>query len=360
MKHWIVVFILIATIAIAAESTKPYLVGAHYYAWYSKASWKKVAGEPLVKHYHSMDDDVIAQHLKWASQYGIDFFAVEWSGQNTFGDQAIYKHFAAAPDFKNIKFCIAYDTLSRFRRYEKPPFNFSHERVRDGLVSDFDYLSKRYFSNPNYLKFQGRPVVWFYIARAMQGDWVKALELAREAARKNGFEVYIDGDLLQMSRIDPRRFPYFDAVSLYTLMERKPFEQLGVRTTGDVANIAQDLFTRWAELVPRYKSRSTGKPLAFHPVITPQFMKMHGEFTSPYFLGSEGEFRRMVDIAKSTATFDEFAGTRIVWITSWNEWYEGSAIEPTQDGPSLDRNYGFKLLETIRDVFGSTEASPAQ
>jgi len=360
MRVWVVVFALIAAITIAAEPSKPYLVGAHYYAWYEKASWKKVQGEPLIKHYHSMDDQVIAQHLKWASQYGIDFFALEWSGQNTFADQAIYKHFAISPELKNVKFCIAYDTLSRFRHIEKPPFNFSHDRIRDGLVSDFDYLSKRYFSNPNYLKFQGRPVVWMYIARAMEGNWEKALDLAREAARKNGFEVYLDGDLLQMTRTDPRRFSHFDAVSFYTLMERKPFQQLGVRTTGDVANIAQDLFTRWAELVPRYKSKSTGKPLAFHPAISPQFMKMHGEFTSPYSLGSVDEFRRMADIAKSTATFDEFAGTRVVWITSFNEWYEGTMIEPTQEGPSMERNYGFKLLETIRDIFGTSEASPAQ
>lgn len=361
MKAWIVVFALIAAIAIAAEPAKEFLVGTHYYAWYAKTSWKRIEGEPLVKHYHSMDDAVIAQHLRWASQYGIDFFALEWSGQGNFADQAIYKHFAVSPELKNVRFCISYDTLSRFRRYEKPPFNFSHQKIRDGFVSDFDYLSKRYFGNPNYLKFQGRPVVWIYIARAMQGDWVRALELAREAARKNGFEVYLDGDLLQMNRIDPGRFPYFDAVSFYTLMERKPFQQLGVRTTGDVANIAQDLFARWAELVPRYKSRSTGKPLAFHPAISPQFTKMHGDFTSPYYLGSIGEFRRMADIAKSTATFDEFAGTRIVWVTSWNEWYEGSMIEPTPDGPSQEKNYGFSLLEAIRDVFGtSSETLPAQ
>src|SRR5262249_26352105 len=115
MRFWIVVFVLFATIVIAAESSKPYLVGAHYYAWYTKKNWKKIEGEPLARKYHSMDDEVIAQHLRWASQYGIDFFALEWSGQNTFADQTLYKHFAVSPELKNVKFCISYDTLSRFR-----------------------------------------------------------------------------------------------------------------------------------------------------------------------------------------------------------------------------------------------------
>ena len=42
---------------------------------------------------------------------------------------------------------------------------------------------------------------------------------------------------------------------------------------------------------------------------------------------------------------------RILTINSWNEWTEGSYIEP-------DTVHGLKYLQAIRDVFGTTHQAP--
>ena len=42
--------------------------------------------------------------------------------------------------------------------FENPNFN--------NLVPDFRYLANNYFQDPNYLKIDGRPVVFMYLTRA--------------------------------------------------------------------------------------------------------------------------------------------------------------------------------------------------
>ncbi len=43
-------------------------------------------------------------------------------------------------------------------------------------------------------------------------------------------------------------------------------------------------------------------------------------------------------------------GPRILNINCWNEWTEGSYLEP-------DTTHGMKYLEAVRDVFGTTRAT---
>ena len=352
MRIFITCLFVLSWTFLFAEPSDRYLIGAHYYEWYNKKSWTKIESRPLLGKYNSMDDDVIAQHLQWAAQYGIDFFALEWSGIHKFSDQAIYKHIAVSPELKNVSFCISYDTLGRFGRYGNPPYNFSDPRILHDFLADFDYLSQRYFSNPHYLKFQGRPVVWLYIARGMRGDWIGALQQAREVVKKNGFDLYLDGDLLQPEQTDRSRFPYFDAISAYTVNQPKLFQRHHVKTTEDVANLSKKQFEKWSKLVSGTRNISSGNSIAFHPVITPQFDDPKSQRSAEYWLKSVDDFRKFAENARDHATYDEVAQARVIWITSWNEWYEGSAIEPTPEGTSLQNEYGFKLLEVIKSVFG--------
>lgn len=328
-----------------------YLIGAHYYAWYNKSSWDRIPAEPLLGGYASRDDAAIAQHIEWANRYGIDFFGIGWSGQDRSTNDVIIKHFLKSPQINKIKFCIAYDTLTRFRKIMNPPFDFSNPVLFSDFVSDFDYLSRTYFSHPSYLKFSGRPVVWLYLGRGMKGDWVRALQAARDVVKRNGFDLYIDGDLLWPERTDISRLPYFDAASAYVLNQKEMFRKEGIETTGQVVDLASSFFHDWARVVPSVTNYRTGDPVAFHPVINPQFVKPADPLALRYHLQSAEDFRAFAELARDTATYSTAAQAKVIWITSWNEWYEGTSIEPTHNGPSLERNYGFQLLEVIRDVF---------
>lgn len=352
MRITLLILLMSGASMLSAQSRpNDYLVGAHYYAWYNKSSWNRIAGEPLLGHYTSKDRKVISQHIRWAHQYGVDFFAIGWSGQEKSTNDVIRKVFLTSPDIRRIRFCIAYDTLTRFRRIMDPPFDFSNPALYREFISDFEYLSRTYFSHPQYLKFGGRPVVWLYLGRGMQGDWVKALDGARAAVKKNGFDLYLDGDLLWPERTDISRLPYFDAASAYVVNQKEMFRKEGIQTTGEVVSLASSVFNEWTQIVPSVKNIRTGAPVAFHPVINPQFIKPADPAALRYSLQDIDEFRSFAELARNTATYSQAAGAKVIWITSWNEWYEGTAIEPTYNGPSLENNYGFQLLEVIRQVF---------
>ena len=293
----------------------------------------------------------IDQHIRWAHRYGIDFFGIGWAGQDRNSNGVIQDHLLKSVEINKIRFCIAYDTMSRFRKIMEPPFDFSNPALYREFVSDFDYLSRSYFSHPRYLKFSGRPVVWLYLGRGMRGDWIKALQAARDAVARNGFDLYLDGDLLWPERTDLSRLPYFDAASAYVLNQKEMFRKEGIQTTGQVVDLASSFFRQWASDVPSVRNYRTGDPVAFHPVINPQFIKPADPDALRYSMTSVDEFRAFAELARDTATFSAAAGARVVWITSWNEWYEGTSIEPTYNGPALETNYGFQLLEVIRDVF---------
>ena len=200
-----------------------YLVGAHYYLWYRKASWQNIDADPLLGKYDSAQDSVISQHIRWARNMESIFLEWNGAGRDREQDEDLRKHFLASPDLKEFQVCIAYDTLTRFAKYQSPPFDFNDSRILREFVSDFAYLSRTYFSHPSYLKFNGRPVVWVYIARGWKGDWKRALREARHEVKKNGYDLYLDGDLLWPDRTDTDRLSYFDAASAYVLNQKELF-----------------------------------------------------------------------------------------------------------------------------------------
>src|SRR5690349_10423634 len=90
----------------------PYLVGAYYYTWYYGDHWSStdyvgrhlpVPLEPQLGEYLSDDPKVIDAHLKWAADYGIDFFIISWSHPGSFADQAARKYLLPAMAQSRIK-----------------------------------------------------------------------------------------------------------------------------------------------------------------------------------------------------------------------------------------------------------------
>jgi hypothetical protein len=62
-----------------------YLVGAHYYIWYPSNFHMGYLRERLRPRqtfpggeYQSTDTKVIARHIAWCSEYGIDFLSIDW------------------------------------------------------------------------------------------------------------------------------------------------------------------------------------------------------------------------------------------------------------------------------------------
>ena len=76
-------------------------------------------------------------------------------------------------------------------------------------------------------------------------------------------------------------------------------------------------------------------------------------FTGVITGNSPAEFQKALALVK-TRLLDVPTQPKVITINCWNEWTEGSYLEP-------DTQHGMKYLEAVRSVFGGTElALPSQ
>jgi hypothetical protein len=94
-------------------------------------------------------------------------------------------------------------------------------------------------------------------------------------------------------------------------------------------------------------------PIEYQPGVIPQFdARVRRGNDTALLAQSKDEVKQMFLMAKETLDAKP-SGPKIVWITSWNEWHEGTAIEPTETGGKKypGGNYGFDFLEALSEVF---------
>lgn len=153
------------------------LVGAHYYPWYEMDSghenWTERCIEtPALGEYASDDPAVIDHHLTWCLNHGINWLSISWWGEDSGTDRALSNALLDAEMFEQIEFSILYET-TRLKEFD---YDLDTDTALERLRTDLQYLEAHYFSVPNYLHFDDRPVVFFWIAHALRGDVESAFQ----------------------------------------------------------------------------------------------------------------------------------------------------------------------------------------
>lgn len=172
MKHTLAIMLpllLIAMLGVLAntprtiDEPKDYLhVGASYMTFWGTGidqDWSSGSVyQPILGNYNSSDANIASQHIEEASQHGIDFFFLDYGWGND-AEQKLMENAATnglinategAGAAKNFSFCIFYF-----------PNNRVNETTIDGngLMQDFCHISETYFKYSSYLRLDGRYVV---------------------------------------------------------------------------------------------------------------------------------------------------------------------------------------------------------
>ncbi len=151
------------------------LLGAYYNLWYGRPTLPIIGGgiwrvgytyTPFLGEYNSRDEKVISQHIQWAKEAGIDFWAVNWTDQECWDDLTLRDYYLRHPESKEMKFCLLYDSipaLNRYRYHVYPSYNLDEpytptKTKGEKFLDDFKYLADTYFKLPNYLKIEGKPL----------------------------------------------------------------------------------------------------------------------------------------------------------------------------------------------------------
>lgn len=309
--------------------------------------------------YNTSIPQVAKNHIEQAQKGGIDLFALEWTGPYpstvpnvTFTEYDIEKGFLPAlRDFPSFKFCIFYDqTIRMFWKHwltESNAYDFDNPKVRDTFLTDIFYISKKYFSHQNYFKINGKPVLWLYLTRLFKGGYEETLAELRKVLKGNVF--IIADEIFSTHIIKEEKIKLFNAVGCYGLGIDSSSYHDGANSK-DVVDMAIPVYENWRNKIESIKNMD-GDLVKFIYPVQPQFDDDHlpnRPSSGEYYCESPEDFQYVCERIKKM--IPSYGG--IVFVTSFNEWYETTAVEECHT-PSLPfrYNWGDSFLTSLNKVF---------
>jgi hypothetical protein len=338
--------LLITLIAIPAFSipTLPQrkeAVGAYYYPWYFPGKWADLASQltPTLGWYQTDDMSVVTKHIDTAAHYGIDVFFMSWWKKTDVTDTHLRNGFMKAPNNNKLKFAMVVEPLGELDTLDGKRdgvVDFQSAEVVKGWVEIFRYFKDSFWSHPSYYKVDGKPVVLVYVTRTFKNFGSQHLD----SLKSHVGPVYIMADEAFIgTQSDPltarngvrNRFSVFDSYVSYNSYEAALIQP------GDSAlkyqnRVGMPYYRKWAEQT------------VFHPPIMPYYQDFRPGH--PPLPGSDAQFK---DIIRDIRALPQWAPAgdslnRIYMVTSWNEWFEGTSLEP-----STERGIG--PCKVLREAF---------
>ena len=291
---------------------------AFYYPWYGTRPyrhWKPDPNSPDTRLsnsprypslglYHSGHQSTLDRHFRWARSAGLNGFVVSWWGQGSFEDRQILKILKTAAKF-GLQISLYYERVA-----DSSQDNTNTTR-ESRILADLKYLSRQYAAHPAYYKRDTKPVLFLY-RRALQSLKPLSRWKAIVKSSSNPFLIIADGNT-------PVRSNIFQATHTYN-----PVSVLA--SLPKTNNSKSEIATR---LHRHYNHNSKTQRQHNQPVILTVAKGYDDRLERPesgFYLSSDNS-RLYHTMWLNAMAFDP----DIVLITSWNEWHEGTEIEPSRE-----------------------------
>ncbi|MEM1443846.1 MAG: glycoside hydrolase family 99-like domain-containing protein [Verrucomicrobiota bacterium] len=320
-----------SSVLAASMEAEELSVGAYYYPWYDSDGrhWNQgyegaSAGQkPAAGEYSSRSKEVVRSHVKWTEELGIDHWICSWWGPNSWEDVTMRDY--VVPTIENLeadlKFCLLYESAGLLGMNEGEEIELDSRSVQTRFAEHFAYLAQTYFAHEQYLKIDGKPVVYLYLSRCFSGNYAGALQLVREVVARYDFEIYLVGDEVYWGEPDEARIATMDAITSYNMHGPPEFAALQ-----DWAPFLE----RSEEVYDSYRRTAKRLGVGFVPGVMPGFdSRDSGGNHYPIPRTIFPQFREL-----AIRQLDPRLKTIV--ITSFNEWHEGTQLEPFE-GESVER-----------------------
>lgn len=328
-------------------------IGVYYFpGWHSKSAfWEDIRGTinsrspnvpwhdrvPLLGYYAEEDVRVTEQHIEWANQFEITFFAYDWywDGRSTRLNHAI-DNFLKASNNSKLKFSLLW------ANHNGIPGDL---RQFDSMI---EFWLKTYFAHPQFYFLEGKPVVFIFSRKRLEADAKKfgwtvkgLLARANERAKKEGYAGIFfvltndvrPSDNLEASLAD-------QGFSAYT-----GWCNLGGRDSHGVADyqVMVDAYLKYYDAAAQTKGR-----LFYLPPVSPgrDSRPWHGGKAQVRTNPTPMKFKMMLKGAKELIDSQKKGVLPLVMIQSWNEFGEGAFIEPS-------KKFGFEYLNVTQEILGN-------
>lgn len=292
------------------------LVGVHYYSWWASGwHWNKgYDSTPVLGEYDSRDPAVIQQHFDWLRMAGVNWLNLSWYGQDGWTTETIDNHLLPTDGIEDFELSILYESKNLLTQKSGYRTDMDDPANREQFVSDIEYMATQYFDRDNYLHFDGRPVVYLYIGSGYVGDFGA---VRTEIQDRTGVNPYFicSAPVKRWAPAKVRNLANFDAVSNYSAF---------YAARPDINEVIPD----WAiQTYLQWLLYCEANDLDFIPGLSPGFDK-----TS--FKSDDGQ--DLPILHRSPERFEKWlrevrglqGSLNATLITSFNEWHEGTQIEP--------------------------------
>ncbi|RAV16070.1 glycoside hydrolase family 99-like domain-containing protein [Paenibacillus contaminans] len=329
---------------------------------------------PLWGYEDEADPDVMARKIATAAEHGVDCFIFDWYWyeDGPFLQRALDEGFLGAANNGQLKFSLMWanhDWVDIHPAQRSRPAN----KLASGTVSErafreaTEHMIRTYFTHPSYWRVNGGLYVSIYEIMSLIGglggvtETRAALDDFRERVKAAGLgELHLNAvvwgqqilpgekEIVNVNELLDQLG--FDSITSYVWIHHQRMSEFPVTPYEAYIekNVADyEKFTDAYEL-PYYPNVTMGWDASPRTIQTDRYDNL-GYPYMPMLGGNTPEaFERALLQARS---FLELGRTNppIMTINAWNEWTEGSYLEP-------DTVNGYGYLEAIRRVFGSSAA----
>lgn len=323
---------------------------------------------PLWGYTDESDPKVMEQKIAAAADHGIDAFIFDWYcyDDGPFLDRPIDQGFLKATNNSRIKFSFMWANhdwaeLHPYKKGTPQPVLYPGRVTPRTFDAICDRLIKDYFSHPSYWKIDGKPYFSFYDLTKLLESFgsVKETRAALDAFRAKAVAAGLPGLHLNAVAwgqpiLPGEKVPVdsaalvkdlgFDSVTSYVWVHHVGLP----KQETDYNQARDDYFKYWAQAdkkfsVPYFPNLTMGWDPSPRCNQSDTFDSSGYPFTNTISGNTPERFRDALEMAKGRL-LGKADGPRILNINCWNEWTEGSYLEP-------DTVNGFKYLEAVRDVF---------
>jgi hypothetical protein len=351
--RYIAIFLLSALVCATAFAAQGYQIGVFYFPGWkdnqvgapSAKPWEPIKKfperEPLLGWYDEGSDLVMNKHIEWMQSNAINFVVFDWYYIEE--RKVVLEHALAAfmrsPIKANTKFSLLWANHSNM------PKNLGDWQA---MVR---YWVKYYFPRSDYLRINDRPAIFIFSADTLQkqaatfgSDTATLLEVAQVIAKDNGFIginfIAGTGGYLSMIQGTAKK-------SGYTMFSAYNYHQGPLTVDNTPSRSYEELDQGYRSHWQRFMEKGD-LPLIV-PMTSGWDKRPWGGSKDPLHdnsFSTPAQFEAHLREAKRLMDTNPDKTKRMGVVCCWNEFGEGSYIEPTKKD-------GFSYLEKVKKVFGT-------
>lgn len=344
-----------AATAAGSMATSPYQVGVFYYPGWAPSTnpkappdpWQRIRAfpdrEPLEGWYTEGEVPVMETQIRWMAEGGLSFVAFDWYWTN---GRPRNEHAVRAYQQAGNKGLLHYTLL--WANHEKHPTSM------DDFKTMVAYWADQYFKDKEYLKIDGKPVVFIFApplleakAKAFDSSTTELLATARAVAREHGLPgLYVIGSAPagEFARKNAKLWGY-DALSSYNYSAGR---SIGLLSSYDLFDAGYQEHWNWIV-------QNANLPYVI-PMSSGWDKRPWGGSPDPrrdQASSTPEQFQKHLQAARALMDQNPDKTMRMGVICCWNEYGEGSYIEPT-------KKYGQRYLQAVKSVFGANATAPTK